>query len=512
MPRALVSVSDKTGLTAFASRLAARGWNFLASGGSARALREAGLPVTEVAAYSGSPEILGGRVKTLHPAIHGGILSRGTEADRAELALRGWSEIDLVAVNLYPFEATAVRAGSTEADCVEEIDIGGVALMRAAAKNFGRVCLAADPSDYGAIASEIETHGAPGPELRRRLAAKGFDICTRYDAAISNWLEPEAGFFLYGHAGQELRYGENPHQEARLYTEFPGSGPLGGRVLQGKELSYNNLLDLDAAWRAVHAFASPAAAVVKHLSPCGIAEATDLPGALAAAIACDPVSAYGGVIAVNRAFSAADAAALGELFVECIAAPAFGPEARAALAGRKNCRLLEMGPAAQACRREIRSIGNGFLVQDIDSGDPEGAEWKVVSKRQPTEAEWASLRFAWKAITSVKSNAILLAAPIAAGEVAAACEAISTVGIGSGQPNRVDAARIAVERAKGRAAGSVLASDAFFPFPDSVEVAAAAGVTAIIQPGGSIRDSLSLEAADAAGMAMVITGVRHFRH
>ncbi len=524
MPRALVSVSDKTGLVELASRLAARGWSFLASGGTAKALSAAGIAVTEVAQYTGSPEILGGRVKTLHPAVHGGILSRGSEADRRELADHGWSEIDLVVVNLYPFERAVAKPGATEADGVENIDIGGVALIRAAAKNFSRVGLLCDPSDYEAAVSEIEASGVLSSQTRRALAYKGFALCTRYDAAIANWLAPESAFLVTGSAGQELRYGENPHQAARLYTFEPGAGPLGGRVLQGKELSYNNLLDLDAAWRAVTAFDAPAAVFVKHLSPCGIATAASLPEAVAAALASDPVSAYGGILAVNQPLDSASVEALGKLFVECIAAPAFEPDARAKLASRKNARLLEMGPALSAGvtggaapsihhtydNHEIRSIRGGFLVQDCDRGDPEGTSWKVVTKRAPAESEWAALHFAWKAIPTVKSNAILLAAAIPGP--AAASAGFATVGIGCGQPNRVDAARIAIAHAGPRAQGSVLASDAFFPFADSIEEAAKAGISAVIQPGGSIRDADSIAAADAAGMAMVVTGVRHFRH
>ncbi|MCP5452652.1 MAG: bifunctional phosphoribosylaminoimidazolecarboxamide formyltransferase/IMP cyclohydrolase [Spirochaetaceae bacterium] len=517
MPIALISVSDKTGLAEFAGRLAEAGWRVLASGGTAKALTAAGLPVTEVAAYTGSPEILGGRVKTLHPAVHGGILSRGTDADRAELAGHGWSEIDLVVCNLYPFEATIARPGADEAACVEEIDIGGVALLRAAAKNYARVAVVCDPADYGRVAASLGTSGAEsggiGPGLRRELAVKAFALCARYDAAIASWLDPGYGAGLFGYAGQGLRYGENPHQRAWLYTNEPGDGPLGGRVLQGKELSYNNLLDLDAAWRTASGFDGTAAVVVKHLSPCGVATTggASPAKALAAAIACDPVSAFGGVVAVNRAFDADAARALGDTFVECVAAPSFTPEARELLAKRKNARLLEMGerPPRAAVEYETRSIAGGFLRQEIDSGDPDGTEWKVVSKRAPTEAEMAALRFAWKACVSAKSNAILLAAPIDASDPSAG---YATVGIGSGQPNRVDSTRIAAERAGDRARGSVLASDAFFPFPDSVEAAAAAGVTAIAQPGGSIRDGLSVEAADAAGVAMVVTGVRHFRH
>ncbi len=512
MPTALISVSDKTSLTDFASRLAAAGWNFLASGGTARHLAAAGIPAREVADYTGSPEILDGRVKTLHPAVHGGILARSTDADAAELAGHGWTLIDMVVVNLYPFEATVARAGVTEAEGIENIDIGGVALMRAAAKNFSRVTLVCDPGDYDRVAAEIEASGALPESTRKSLAVKGFALCARYDAAIASWLGPDSGFLFYGYAGQKLRYGENPHQGARLYTSEPGAGPLGGTILQGKELSYNNILDLDAAWRAVGLFDGPAAVVVKHLSPCGIASAPKIVDALAAAIACDPVSAYGGVIAMNRAVDAASVRALGELFVECLIAPGFDEDARALLAARKNARLVEMGgaeaPAPTTGECEMRTVTGGFLRQVIDSGDPAGTVWKVVSKRVPTEGEMAALRFTWKASIAAKSNAILLAAAFPEGGEGA----YATVGIGSGQPNRVDSVRIAVGRAGARASGSVLASDAFFPFPDSVEEAAKAGVTAIVHPGGSIRDALSLAAADSAGMAMVITGVRHFRH
>ncbi|MBU0926683.1 MAG: bifunctional phosphoribosylaminoimidazolecarboxamide formyltransferase/IMP cyclohydrolase [Spirochaetes bacterium] len=513
MMTALISVSDKTGLAEFAGSLASSGWSLVASGGTAKALAAAGVAAMEVSAYTGSPEILGGRVKTLHPAIHGGILSRGTAADRADLSGPGWSEIDLVVCNLYPFEATIARPGACEADCVEEIDIGGVALLRAAAKNYARVTVVCDPADYGRVAAAAESGGADAA-LRRGLAVKAFALCARYDAAIASWLDPGAGAGLFGFAGQALRYGENPHQKAWLYTDAPGDGPLGGRVLQGKELSYNNLLDLDAAWRAAAGFSGAAAVVVKHLSPCGVAAADGASSParpLAAAIACDPVSAFGGVVAVNRPFDADCALALGDTFVECVAAPSFTPEARELLAKRRNARLLEMGdrPAGAPVEYETRSIVGGFLRQEIDSGDPVGAEWKVVSKRAPTEAELAALRFAWKASIPAKSNSILLAAPMDPDDPAAG---FATVGIGSGQPNRVDSARIAVQRAGEKARGSVLASDAFFPFPDSVEVAAAAGVTAIAHPGGSIRDGLSVAAADAAGIAMVVTGVRHFRH
>ena len=503
MPRAILSVHDKTDLLPFASGLHRLGWTLIASGGTARLLAANGLPVTEVAEYTGSPEILGGRVKTLHPAIHGGLLARGTAADQAELTSLGWDYIDLVAVNLYPFEATIAQPGVTLADAIENIDIGGVTLIRAAAKNHDRVTLVCDPADYAATLAELEAGGI-SPATRRRLALKGFAATAHYDTAISAYLAgldaAEPALTIQAYPVQKLRYGENPHQSATLYSFEPGGGPLGGAVLQGKELSYNNLLDLDAAWKCAVSFERPTICIVKHLSPCGVASHDQLAEAFKAAFASDTRSAFGGVIAANRPFDEATARALGDVFIECIAAPGFTPEARAALAGRKNCRLVQMPDLAVTPPYDVRAITRGLVRQDIDQGDPAGTEWKVVSERQPTAAEMAALRFAWKACQHVKSNAIVLAQ----GE--------ATVGIGGGQPNRVDCVRIAVERAGSQAAGSVMASDAFFPFPDSVTTAIAAGVTAIAHPGGSVRDSESLAAANAAGIVMVVTGVRHFRH
>jgi phosphoribosylaminoimidazolecarboxamide formyltransferase / IMP cyclohydrolase len=499
MPKAILSVYDKTGLVEFAARLTDLGWTLIASGGTARLLKESHLAVTEVAEYTGSPEILSGRVKTLHPAIHGGLLARATAADQAELAGLGWDYIDLVVVNLYPFEQTIARPGVSLADAIENIDIGGVTLIRAAAKNFERVTLACDPNDYRRILAEIETGGTT-PETRRALAIKGFAHTAHYDSAISAYLNPQGAFQVQVYPVQRLRYGENPHQSATLYSYQPGAGPFGGTVLQGKELSYNNLLDLDAAWKAAHSFERPTICIVKHLSPCGIASGDRLVDAYQAALASDPVSAYGGVIASNRPFDDASAEAIGSLFVECIIAPGFSEQARAVLARKKNLRLVETPEPAIHPDFELRSISNGLLKQSLDRGDPAATEWTVVSSRQPTPVEWVSLHFAWKACQHVKSNAIVFAQ----GE--------ATVGIGGGQPNRVDCVRIAVQRAGKRAAGAVMASDAFFPFSDSVEVAAQAGVTAVVQPGGSIRDAESLAAAEAAGMAMVVTGVRHFRH
>lgn len=510
MPRAILSVHDKTGLNEFGRGLQRLGWSLIASGGTARALRQAGLTVTEVAEYTGSPEILGGRVKTLHPAVHGGLLARPSDADHGELLGLGWDYIDLVAVNLYPFEATVAKPDVTLADAVENIDIGGVALIRAAAKNHERVTLLCDPGDYADVLAELEAGGV-SPHTRRRLAVKGFELTSAYDAAIADYLSRTAesdgagpsaqALRLTVYPVQTLRYGENPHQSATLYAYRRGDGPLGGQFLQGKELSYNNLLDLDAAWRAAISFERPSICIVKHLSPCGMASADELEPAFRAALASDPISAFGGVIASNRRFDSDTAESLGKLFVECIAAPGFTDEALAILAKRKNCRLLDMPDTTIEPPFELRSVARGLLRQDLDLGDPPPAgEWKVVSKRAPTPDEWTALRFAWKACQHVKSNAIVLAQ----GE--------ATVGIGGGQPNRVDCVRIAVQRAGDRTRGAVMASDAYIPFPDSVEVAAAAGVTAVVQPGGSLRDAESIAAADAADMAMVTTGVRHFRH
>lgn len=499
MPRAILSVHDKTGLVSFAEGLVGMGWDLVASGGTARVLHEAGLPVTEVSAYTKSPEILGGRVKTLHPAIHGGLLARATQEDYNELLGLGWDYIDLVAVNLYPFEATISRPGATIADAVENIDIGGVTLIRAAAKNFERVTLACDPVDYAAILAELKSGGVC-PEKRQALAIKGFMLTSHYDASISAYLGGESSLRLQLYSAQSLRYGENPHQSANLYVYEPGAGPMGGKVLHGKDLSYNNLLDLDAAWRAAVCHDETAVAIVKHLSPCGIATASSQEEAYRLALASDPVSAFGGIIACNRPINEAAAALMKELFVECIIAPGFSAEALGILTAKKNLRLVEMPDLQIEPEYELRSITRGVLRQSVDYGDPPGTEWKVVSQRQPSDEEWAALRFAWKACQHVKSNSIVFASGTA------------TVGIGGGQPNRVDCVRIAVQRAGERAQGAVMASDAFFPFADSVQVAAEAGITAVVHPGGSMRDAESIASADAAGLAMVTTGVRHFRH
>ncbi len=510
MPRALFSLYDKTGLDAFAGRLAAMGWELVASGGTARALRKAGLPVTDVAQLTGFPEMLGGRVKTLHPAIHGAILARPGAADRAELAAHGIAPIDLVAVNFYPFRETVARPGVTVEEAVEQIDIGGVALLRAAAKNFARVTVLCDPADYAPVLAELEARGEVSPATRRRLAAKAFAHTRDYDAAIEALLAASEGeatpapfpsrLTLTLHRVRALRYGENPHQAAALYAPRPDRGPLGGRLLQGKPLSYNNLLDLDAAWRAAVGFPAPTVVIVKHLSPCGIASAESPEAAYPLALASDPLSAFGGVIAVNRPVTLPLVEAIGKQFVEAIVAPAFDRAAREWLAAHKpSCRLVQVAEA-EPPPWELRTVQGGFLLQVPDRGDPEGTAWRVVTRREPTPEEWEALRFAWVAVQHVKSNAIVLA------------RGRATVGIGGGLPSRVDAVRLAAAKAGDRARGAVMASDAFFPFPDGVEVAAEAGVTAVVQPGGSVRDEAVVAAADRLGLAMVFTGVRHFRH
>jgi phosphoribosylaminoimidazolecarboxamide formyltransferase/IMP cyclohydrolase len=507
MPKAILSVYDKSGLVSFAQGLHDLGWTLIASGGTARTLHENGLPVIEVAEYTGSPEILGGRVKTLHPAIHGGLLARSTEADRTELLAMGWDTIDLVAVNLYPFEQTISRADVTLEEAIENIDIGGVTLIRAAAKNHERVALICDPLDYADVLAELRA-GEVREETRRRLAVKGFAHTAAYDHAITAYLrglpseqgEPASPLSFQFYPVSRLRYGENPHQEATLYGYSPDTGPLGGKLLQGKALSYNNLLDLDAAWRAAVSYHRPTVCIVKHLSPCGVASADSLVEAYPAALASDPISAFGGVIATNQPFDKDIAAALGDLFVECIAAPGYTSAALEVLASRKNLRLVAMPDTGVEPLFELRSVNQGMLRQAVDFGDPPGMEWRVVSQRQPTEKEWAALRFAWVACQHVKSNAIVFAR----GE--------ATVGIGGGQPNRVDCVRIAAARAGEKSHGAVMASDAFFPFPDSVEEAAKAGITAIVEPGGSIRDEQAIAAADEHDIALIFTGVRHFRH
>ncbi len=508
---ALLSVSNKHGLVEFATTLTKLGWKLMASGGTAKALREAKLAVTEVADVTGAPELLGGRVKTLHPTIYAGILARPTEEDRAELQANHIKEIDMVVCNLYPFRETVAKADVSLNEAIEHIDIGGVTLLRAAAKNFARLTVICDPNDYDGVATALQADGFVSTAKRIALARKTFTHTAQYDAAITNYLSSQEGelpslMTLSLVKTQEMRYGENPHQAAALYSSSEAMGPLGGTLLQGKPLSYNNMLDLDAAWQAVNSFDGPSVVIVKHLSPCGIASAPSLAEAFPPALASDPVSAYGGVIAVNREFDEATAQALGDLFVEAIAAPAFSVQARDILAHRKNCRLVaipvkkELSLFGHLVGLEGRTVAGGVLVQQRDCGDPADTTWRVVSQRQPSEAELATLRFAWRACQHVKSNAIVFATNTA------------TIGIGGGLPSRVDSVKLAAVKAGEKATGAVMASDAFFPFPDGVEAAAAAGIVAVVQPGGSIRDAEVIATADRLNMVMVFTGVRHFRH
>jgi phosphoribosylaminoimidazolecarboxamide formyltransferase/IMP cyclohydrolase len=503
MPTALLSVWDKRGLVEFASKLDKRGWELIASGGTARSLTEAGLPVTPVSRYTGEAEMFDGRVKTLHPAIHAGLLARNTPEDQAALKSRGWALIDMVVVNLYPFKVTTARPDVDEESAIEMIDIGGVALLRAGAKNYTRVTVICDPEDYPRALNPDDPTG-----FRLQMARKAFGHTADYDAAVQSYfhqlLGEPAPLRLSAYPTIPLRYGENPHQEAVFYSLSPAGGPLGGQQIQGKPLSYNNLLDMDAAWRAVQTFDQPAVVVVKHLSPCGIATAPTIAGAISPARESDPVSAFGSVIAANREIDDTFVHALEDLFIEGLIAPGFNSQARELLARSSNLRAVRMQKTVTGVDVDVRSITGGYLQQDVDSGDPPGTTWRVVSARGPDDGERAALHFAWHAVQPVKSNAVVFAR--SEGDVAA------TVGIGGGQPNRVDCVRIAGERAGERARGAVMASDAFFPFPDGIEAAASLGITAVIQPGGSIRDEEVIAAVDAAGMAMIFTGVRHFRH
>ncbi len=519
--RALLSVYDKTGLVEFALQLASLKIEMVSTGGTARLLREAGIPVRDVTELTGWPEMLGGRVKTLHPKVHGGILyRRGNAGDGKQAAEHGIAPIDMVVVNLYPFSATASKPGVTPEELIENIDIGGPAMVRSAAKNFESVAVVTDPADYTAVAAELRSSGSLAPATRLELARKAFALTTRYDGEIATELERlAAGTTLrLGEAPrlperlhvalerrQTMRYGENPHQAAALYVPAgrPAAGLAAAKQLQGKEVSYNNLVDLEAAWALVQEFSRPAAAIIKHNNPCGAAEQDSLADAYRKALACDPISAFGGVLAFNRALDTATADEVAKLFVECIVAPAYEPAARGKFSTKKNLRLLEMPLAPAAVELELKRISGGVLVQEPDCRALGDNEMKVVTERAPSEAERCALAFAWKVSKHVKSNAIVFARE---GQ---------TLGVGAGQMSRVDSVRIAVMKASAAGpalAGSVVASDAFFPFPDGVEEAGKAGATAVIQPGGSVRDADVIAAANRLGMAMVFTGVRHFRH
>jgi phosphoribosylaminoimidazolecarboxamide formyltransferase/IMP cyclohydrolase len=514
-PIALLSVSDKTGLVEIGQGLVDLGWELLASGGTAQALLNAGLPVKKVAEWTGFPEILGGRVKTLHPAIHAGLLARDTPEDQAELERLGLCPIDLVACNLYPFARTVARENVTLSQAIEQIDIGGVTLLRAAAKNFERVTVLVNPDDYTQVLTELQQQQQVSWDTRGSLAYKAFAHTASYDQAIRSFLQGQ-GFDqpaqpfpetldLQLELAQSLRYGENPHQQAALYRFAGTAGPLGGKLLQGKPLSYNNLLDLESAWRLVQEYQAPTLAILKHTNPCGLASATTLAEAFDPALAGDPVSAFGSILGANRTFDAETTGQLGDLFVEAIVAPDFTPEALKVLSSRTNLRLLEISePPPNLFSWEARSIRGGLLVQDADAVSEADSTWQVVTKRSPDEKEWSALHFVWRAVGHVKSNAIALAQSNEAGA--------ALVGVGAGQMSRVDAVHMATWKAGERAQGAMLASDAFFPFPDGVEAAAQAGVTAIIQPGGSVRDDQVIAVADQLGLAMVFTGRRHFRH
>jgi phosphoribosylaminoimidazolecarboxamide formyltransferase/IMP cyclohydrolase len=521
--RALISVYDKAGIAEFAGELAGLGVEILSTGGTAKLLRDAGVPVRDVAEFTGWPEMLGGRVKTLHPKVHGGILyRRGNADDRRQTAEHGIAAIDMVVVNLYPFSATARKPGVTAEELIENIDIGGPAMLRSAAKNWGSAAVVTDPADYVRVASELRERGEISAALRLELARKAFALTSRYDGEIATELErltldatgraemaplpalPER-MHIPLERRQPMRYGENPHQAAALYVRA-GRAPAGlaaAKQLQGKKLSYNNLVDLDAAWMLAREFERPAVAIIKHNNPCGAAEQDSMVAAYQRALACDPVSAFGGVMAFNRPLDGATATEVAKLFVECIAAPGYDPAALEAFSGKKNLRLLEMAASEETEELELRRISGGVMVQEADHISTGEQEWKVATERAPSETERRELLFAWKVCKHVKSNAIVFT------------RGGATLGIGAGQMSRVDSVKIAVIKAATSGLdlrGSVVASDAFFPFPDGLEESGKAGATCAIQPGGSVRDADVIGAANRLGMAMVFTGVRHFRH
>ena len=518
---ALLSVSDKTGLLQFASALAKRGVTILSSGGTAKSLAAEGIPVETVEAYTGSPEVMGGRVKTLHPRVHGGILAReGT--DDQDLSRIGGKLIDLVVVNLYPFEKVAENPMAAYDELIENIDIGGPSMVRSAAKNHARVTIVCDPSDYATVLAEIEATGEVSNATRRGLAAKAFAHTAAYDAAISGVLSGPRAQDPDGTVGASpypkyltlpferaygLRYGENPHQSGAFYVERDAAPGTIARASSlgagGKELSFNNLVDVDAALEAVREHTRPAAVVVKHTNPCGVACADALADAYKTAREADPLSAFGGIVALNREVDEATAKLLAETFLECVVAPSFSKGALELLRTKKNLRLLATGAwlAADHPALQYKRVGGGLVIQARDaSADGEVTRGKVVTKRAPTAEEMKALDFAWRVCKHVKSNAIVLAK----GE--------HTVGVGAGQMSRVISVQIACEKAGEESKGSVLASDAFFPFPDGLELAAKNGITAVAQPGGSVKDPDVIAAADALGVAMVMTGYRHFRH
>ncbi len=516
--RALLSVTDKTGLVDFARTLASYGVELVSTGGTARTLREAGLNVQDISDLTGFPEMLDGRVKTLHPKVHGGLLYiRGNKEHENAVATHGIQPIDMVVVNLYAFEKTASQPGVAFGHLIENIDIGGPSMVRSAAKNFEDVAIVTRVEDYPALTQELKANnGGLTRDTRWRLAKQAFALTTAYDSAIANTLDqiaeapaPESPaspdttalpttLRINMRQAQSLRYGENPHQKAALYSDGSGLGVAGVNQLQGKELSYNNLVDLDACWELVQEFSEPAVNIVKHTNPCGAATGANVLEAYQKALSCDPVSAFGSIIGVNREIDGTAAEEIVKLFVECIVAPSFTPEARERFSAKKNLRLVEIRTAP--ARPVVKHVSGGMLMQDADTASVAESELDVKTWRPPTADELRSLIFAWRVCKHVKSNAIVYARD---GQ---------TIGIGAGQMSRVDAAKFGAMKAVLPLAGCVAASDAFFPFPDGLEVVAQAGATAVIQPGGSVNDQKVIEAADKLGMAMVFTGIRHFRH
>lgn len=513
--RAILSVTDKTGLAEFAGKLSSLGVELISTGGTAKLLRDSGISVKDISEMTGFPEMLDGRVKTLHPKVHGGILHRREDAaHRAAVAEHGIQPIDMVVVNLYAFEKTAAKPGVHFEELIENIDIGGPSMIRSAAKNFHDVAVVTSPSDYLAIAEEMsKSGGSLSAETKWRLAQKAFATTASYDSAIASTLErvsANGSFRLHSNEGfpetlrlsfhkvTDLRYGENPHQKAAMYSDGSNVGVANARQVQGKELSYNNIVDLQAAWDLAQEFAEPVCAIIKHTNPSGTATGKTLAEAYKRALECDPVSAFGGVIGVNRPVDEAAAEEMAKLFLEVIAAPSFDQKALEKFAAKKNLRLVEIANSPQ--KWTLKNVSGGMLVQDSDLHQLSDSDLKVVTKRQPTAEEKRALLFAWKVCKHVKSNAILYARD---GQ---------TVGVGAGQMSRVDSCRIGAQKAVLPLKGTVAASDAFFPFPDGVEEIAKSGATAIIQPGGSVRDQEVIEAADRLGLAMIFTGVRHFRH
>jgi phosphoribosylaminoimidazolecarboxamide formyltransferase/IMP cyclohydrolase len=513
--RAILSVTDKTGLVDFAKQLSKMGVELISTGGTAKLLRDSGIAVKDISELTGFPEMLDGRVKTLHPKVHGGILHRRENAaHRTAVAEHGIQPIDMVVVNLYAFEKTAAKSGVHFDELIENIDIGGPSMIRSAAKNFQDVAVVTSPADYAALAEEMSKSGGSLSDATKwRLAQKAFATTAAYDSAIASTLErvhANGNFELKTGEGfpqilrmsfqkvTDLRYGENPHQKAAMYSDGSGKGVANGKQLQGKELSFNNIVDMQAAWDLVQEFDGPVVAIIKHTNPCGTAVGKTLLEAYKKALECDPVSAFGGVIGVNRVIDGDTAEEMAKLFLEVIAAPGFDDAAKAKFAAKKNLRLVEVAASDQ--KWALKNVSGGMLAQDADIRPLTEADLKVVTKRPPTPEEKRALLFGWKVCKHVKSNAILY---VRDGQ---------TVGVGAGQMSRVDSCKIGAMKAQLPLKGTVAASDGFFPFPDGVEEIAKAGATAIIQPGGSVRDQEVIEAADRHGMAMIFTGVRHFRH